>query len=135
MGSGAGGKKREIHLLVVLNHGGARTAKKDPLGSVTENLMGAVKHALGSCEHIVALQGETNLPSCSRPPSPAGGGANGICGIPAGNGNAPGQKGPEQLLGHRALVAEMGVAIPAVPVPGTHTGSSVPSLLPSAGLG
>lgn len=82
----------EIHLLALLNNGGgARTAKKYPLDSVTENLMDAVRHALSSSEHIVALRGETDNPSCrssSCPPSAgavAGVGANGICRIPAGN--------------------------------------------------
>lgn len=37
-----------------------------------------------------------------------------------GIGNGSGQKGPEQLLGSRALVAELGVVVPAVPVPRDH---------------
>lgn len=110
----------EIHLLAPLNNGAAaRTAKKYPLDSMTENLMGAVRRGLSSSEHIVLCEGrqitlvQTNHPGAGAAAPPSRGQV-GIAEFLLGR-ITPGQRGPEQLLGARG--AEMGVPIPAVPVP------------------
>lgn len=138
MGSRTGGNKTEIHLVAPLNNGAAaRTAKKYPLDSMTENLMGAVRRGLSSSEHIVLCEGtqitleQTNHPAAGAAAPPSRGQV-GIAEFLLGR-ITPGQRGPEQLLG--LVVQRWGWPSQLFPCPQTQHRLLSPLPAPPGALG